>query len=326
MARNRYYYYDPEVCSFKEVRPSRRERAARSARVVALALVLAAMTAWAMDARWIGTPEEAALEAENRALQQQIANVGQRMQSVTSNLEELETTDEQLYRTLLRADPIPEDVRQVGVGGSDAYEEYDRFGGSTASMMRKTATAIDELERRMGLQSASFRRLKSLAVERQEGLQQLPALVPSDGPVVSGFGIRQHPILRVRKMHAGIDVLVRTGTPVVATGAGVVKRVARGPGFGKFIEIDHPAAGYSTLYAHLSETADGLRAGHAVERGQQIGLSGNTGRSTGPHLHYEVHDDEGRAVNPVYFFAPSMTPSQYQKMLRQAQASGISLD
>ncbi len=326
MARNRYYYYDSETCSFVEVEPERRWWMRQGAAVLVLAALLAGALAWGMDARWIGTPEEAALKAENQALRQQISGVGERIETVAEGLEELEESDQELYRTLLRARPIPEDVRRVGVGGADVYEAFNRFGGNTARLMRRTASAIDALERRVGLQSASYRRLETLAAERGARLEQLPALVPANGPIVSGFGIRRHPILHVPKMHAGIDVLVRTGTPVVAPADGVVKRMVRQAGYGKFIEIAHPEAGYSTLYAHLSEFAPGLSVGDAVERGQQIALSGNTGRSTGPHLHYEVHDAEGRPVNPIHFFAPSMTPQEYHKLRLRAERSGISLD
>ena len=325
MAKNKYYYYDHGHSSFVEVEP-KRTRLYHAAAVLALALLLSGALVYGMDVQWIGTPQETALKAENTALRRQMKNLNERMTAFADDLDHLSETDQELYRKLLQAEPISEDVRQVGVGGADAYEQFDRFGGKTSALMRETAQTIDELERRVSLQSASFEQLSSLARHHQAELAQLPAILPANGPVVSGYGLRRHPILHVRKMHKGLDLLVRTGTPVVAPGNGVVRRTGYGPGYGRFIEIEHPETGYSTFYGHLSEVADGIDVGRAVKRGEKIALSGNTGRSTGPHLHYEVRDAEGRAVNPVYFFAPSMTPKHYRALLAETRREGVSLD
>ncbi len=326
MSKNKYYYYDQQTCSFVEVAAGRKRSSRRGAAIVGLALVLASVIAWGMDARWIGTPEEAALRAENEALQEQIAEVGDRMSSFSKRLKRLSRTDQRLYRTLLRAEPISEDVRQVGVGGVDVYREAERFSEPTATLIRETSQELDELERRMNLQRTSFRHLTDLAAQYREKLSQLPILLPTNGPIISGYGLRYHPILHVRKMHEGVDMLVRTGTPVVAPGDGVVERIAYGPGYGRFIEIAHPETGYTTRFAHLSEVMPNLEEGDTVERGQKIALSGSTGRSTGPHLHYEILDEDGRPVNPIYFFAPSMTPEKYKALLKKAENSGAALD
>lgn len=326
MAQNRYYYYDHENCSFVEAEPRRAFAYGQVAALLVAALLLAGALAWMMDAQWIGTPQEIALRAENEALQQQIARAGERMERFSVKLDRLSETDQELYRKLLQAEPISEDVRQVGVGGADAYEKFDGFSGSTSKLLRATAQKLDELERRMNLQSASFQKLNVLARGREAELAQLPAILPANGPVVSGYGLRRHPVLRVQKMHEGLDLLVHVGTPVVAPGDGVVERTGYAPGYGRFIEIKHPATGYSTFYGHLSEILEHIEEGQEVKRGEKIALSGNTGRSTGPHLHYEVRDAEDRTVNPVYFLAPSMTPKQYRKLLAEAERAGTSLD
>ena len=137
---------------------------------------------------------------------------------------------------------------------------------------------------------------------------------------------RKHPILKITRMHKGLDIVVPTGTPVFATGDGVVKEAGRNAGYGLNIVIEHPKAGYQTRYAHLSKIPSGMRPGRRVARGEQIGLSGNTGLSKAPHLHYEVLDLDGRALNPIYFFAPSMTPQQYRKLLAESESVGTSLD
>jgi murein DD-endopeptidase MepM/ murein hydrolase activator NlpD len=131
--------------------------------------------------------------------------------------------------------------------------------------------------------------------------------------------MRQHPVLKVRKMHAGVDFLLRRGTPVMATGDGEVRRATRNPAYGNFVEIAHPEAGYFTRYAHLSEIPDAIRRGVDVKRGDTIGYSGNTGRSTGPHLHYEVHNQSGQTLDPMRFFVPDMTPEEYHELEQRTQ-------
>lgn len=310
------YYFDPETCTFVEVETSYKHYVKQAALLLGIALALTAGALWLVDEYWFGTPEEIALRSENQVLQEKLSRVGERMQTLNKELNQLAETDRELYRTLLQAEPISDDVRQVGVGGSDPYESYDRFGTETSSLLRETSQTLDQLERRMSLQSKSFHTLTREAEERERYLEDLPALIPSQGPIVSGYGKRFHPILKVRKMHGGIDFLVRPGTPVVAPAGGVIRRAGNSPSYGKYVDINHTGSGYMTRFAHLSEFASGIRRGLRVERGDTIAFSGNTGRSTGPHLHYEVRDlQTKRTLNPVYFFAPDMTPERYEELL-----------
>ncbi len=329
MPKNRYYYYDNDSCSFVEIQPRRSKLYAQVAGALMLMVMVAGLAAWGMDQRVIGSPEELALQAENEALQQQLATVSSRMVEFSKQLEELSETDAELYRTILQADPISDDVRRAGVGGSDAYQKFDRFSGSTASLLKQTSQKLDELERRMSLQNASYRELSTLAEEHHAWMEQMPAILPADGPLISGYGMRRHPILQIMKMHHGIDIALKTGNPIYATGDGIVSVAGRKAGYGGYgicVEIKHPQTGYATLYAHLSRLPDGIEPGKRVERGDLIGYSGATGRASGPHLHYEVRDRDGNTLNPVYFFAPSMSPQEYKTLLEQAENSTISLD
>lgn len=325
MAKNRYYYYDHDACEFVEVGATRSKSSVRLSALTTAVLVLAFATVWLVEGRF-ATPYEMSLKAENQALQDQLSSTQTRMKRFSTELAQMAEVDQSLYRTLLQADPISPDVRKAGVGGSDPYQSFDRFSPTTATLLHRSAQQLDQLEREINVQNASYRELTRLAEKRNEWLAEMPAIVPADGPVVSSFGMRMHPILHVLKMHAGIDVLVRKGSTVVATGDGVVEDTGLSPTYGNFVHINHPATGYSTFYAHLSAIPKGIRPGVKVKRGQRIGISGSTGRSTGPHLHYEVRDSNGHPVNPIYFFAPSMTPHKYQKMLKVAEASHISLD
>ena len=248
------------------------------------------------------------------------------MKAVQVELAELSESDQSLYRALLQATPISEDIRQAGVGGTDAYLSYTGFSRHASTLLRETAQTIDQLERQITLQNASYRELASVAEDHQRQLEEMPAILPSDGPVVSGYGMRRHPILKIVRPHRGVDILVPRGSDVVAPGDGVVKEVGRGGGLGKYVRLSHPSIGYVTTYAHLSEIPAGIRRGRRVKRGDVIGLSGNTGLSKAPHLHYEVRDEEGKPFNPIYFFAPSMTPAEYEKLLAESQQGEVSLD
>lgn len=314
MNQDQKYYYDPESCSFEKVEWTWADYAAHYGQIVGLSIILAGLAVWAIDVYWVTTPEEQSLKVENKALERQLDRVSGKMSTLTAQLDTLAKKDRTLYRRLFQLEPISDDVRQVGVGGSDPYKEFDRMGEDASSLLKRTAQKLDKLERRMSLQNASYEELSEIAAKRSERLSQLPAIRPTNGPIVSGYGMRKHPILKVRKMHEGIDFLVRRGTPVVATGHGTVQEATYSPGYGNYVEIRHAKAGYVSRYAHLSEIPDDLRRGVEVERGETIGYSGNTGRSTGPHLHYEVHNQSGQTLDPMRFLVPDMSPESYHAL------------
>ncbi len=325
MAKNRYYYYDESTFSFVELKPKRSKVIKRSALILLVSMVLAGFISWGMD-KVIGTPQELALIEENAALQEHLAHVKERMRDFSAELTMLSQSDQSLYRTILQADPISDDVLMLGVGGKDPYEAFDKYTPNTSELLKTTAQQLDELERKVNLQNESYRELASLAEKRSDWLVQMPAILPATGRVTSGFGMRYHPLLKIRKMHTGIDILLPTGSPVHSTGDGVVLETGRNSGLGKYIKIQHHATGYVTVYGHLSDIPKTTKRGKKVMRGEQIGLSGNTGLSTAPHLHYEVRDVNRRAHNPVYFFLPSMTPAQYREMFAELEANTSSLD
>jgi murein DD-endopeptidase MepM/ murein hydrolase activator NlpD len=319
MNRDQKYVYDPETCSFQRVESTWVDWAARGGQVVGLAVILAGLLVWGLDQQWIVSPNEKTLQVENTALEQQLNQVNNRMAVLSSRLDTLAKKDRTLYRRLFQMKPISEDVRQVGVGGADPYRQFDDMGADTEALLKKTAQRLDKLERQMSLQKSSYQELYDVAKQRQERLRQLPAIRPANGRIVSNYGMRKHPILKVRKMHEGIDFLLRRGTPVMATAQGTVQRAEETPGYGKVIEVKHPESEYMTRYAHLSEIPDDIYRGAAVQRGDTIGYSGNTGLSTGPHLHYEVHELDGPVLNPMDFLMPDMSPESYRKLERRTQ-------
>lgn len=325
MAKNNYFYYDHDACCFVEVQKRSTRIVIRTTGIALGMLAFALVLALTMD-QFIRTPQEVALLNENAILQRHLEDVKNRIAQASIELDELKNLDQNLYRSLLQSDAIPEDVRQVGVGGSDPFDAFNRFSPVTADLLNETSERIEQLERQVGLQSDSFRELMILVEDREAALAEMPAIVPSEGAIVSGYGMRFHPVLKVRRMHYGIDVAVWTGTSVVATGDGIIKAVGKGSSLGNYVKIEHAAAGYTSVYGHLSKIPGNIRRGIKVKRGELIAFSGNTGLTSAPHLHYEVHDKNGRALNPLAFLVPSMTPSEYQKLLRETQRSTVSLD
>ncbi len=314
MTRPRYFFYDHDACTFVEVRPSKRRLVAQGMMLAVLTLVLTFGATLAID-RLAETPEEASLRQERSALQQQLSMARVRMASFQQRLDTLADRDEHLYRTILEAPGISPETRQVGVGGADAYAYTDAYSQVTAATLRLSSETLDHIDRQARLQGASYRELMRLAAKRNTRFAQLPALLPASGPIVSGFGMRHHPILRVRHMHAGVDFVMPVGSSVYTTADGIIKSVQRSSTYGNVIEVAHPASGYTTLYAHLSRPL--VRPGQHVSRGEKIALSGNTGRSTGPHLHYEVREAHGDPLDPATFFAMHLTPVQYRTLLTQ---------
>lgn len=327
MPSNSFFYYDHDRGAFVEVEPSRKGLWLKAGAVVCLALMLTALGVGTLS-QSVTTPTEVAQAEEIEALRHQLATATVHLTSFSDELDELAQTDREIYRTVLNAEPISEDEFQMGVGGA-RRDRFSRFSAPTASLLEETTETFDRVERQLALQSRSYEELRGLASDRDAALRQQPAILPvKNARLTSGFGMRFHPILRVNRMHAGVDFPTPVGTPVYAVAEGRVTFVGRQGGYGTVIEIEHPLAGRMTRYAHLSRAADGVRVGALVQRGQTVAFSGNSGLSTAPHLHYEVRRlDEARTpVNPVATFVPDVTPAQYRELVDAARAPTVSFD
>ena len=271
-----------------------------------------------------GPFEQAHLQEENQRLLEQYKELNQEFEKVNNTLQTVQKRDDSIYRTLFGVEPIPENVRRAGVGGADRYEHLREQPHS--ELLVKAHSKLDRLGQKLEVQKRSFQELMRTAKKKRAFMTHVPAIQPIRDDridrVASGYGMRFHPIYRVLKMHSGIDFTADIGTPVHATGDGKVERIERDhSGYGHNILIDH-GHGFETLYAHLSDFK--VREGEAVKRGQVIGETGNTGTSTGPHLHYEVIE-EGRKVDPVDHFFSDLTPKEYQKVVQAAERSRRSL-
>ncbi len=267
---------------------------------------------------------QAHLEAQNQRLQEQFEKLNERFEELDQSLAEVEKRDDSLYRTLFGTEPIPENVRQAGVGGTDRYEHLRDHPNS--ELLVRTHSRLERLKKKLKVQKNSFNELAKIARQKRELMTHVPAIRPIREDridrIASGFGRRFHPIYRILKMHEGIDFTADIGTPVHSTGDGVVKRVEKDrAGYGHNVLIDH-GHGYKTLYAHLSEFD--VREGEKVKRGEVIAFTGNTGTSTGPHLHYEVVE-KGKKVDPVDYFFSDLTPKEYARVVEIAEETRRSL-
>ncbi|MBN2745651.1 MAG: M23 family metallopeptidase [Bacteroidales bacterium] len=260
------------------------------------------------------SPRELMLMRENKQYALQFELLNEKVHQLNRVLADLEERDDNIYRTIFETEPIPKEKRIAGIGGSNRYEDLQ--GYNNAGTIIETSKKIDVLGRRLYIQSKSYDELYKLARSKEEMLASIPAIQPISNKdltrIASGFGFRIHPVYKTWRMHTGIDFTAPTGTPIYATGDGKVINPQSGfSGYGKTIVIDH-GFGYQTLYAHCSKII--VKSGQKVKRGQIIGYVGNTGISTGPHVHYEVLKN-GEPVNPVNFFYQDLSPEEYEKVI-----------
>ena len=270
---------------------------------------------------YIKSPKEIMLERELENMEFNYSVLCDRMVNLEAVLQDLQERDDNIYRVILEADPIPNSVREGVYGGVERYANLANYTNS--QLIISTTKRLDKIASQTYTQSKSFDEVFKLATQKEEMLVSIPGILPTNkANLVSFFGMRPHPRYKVMRPHTGVDFSAPTGTPIYVTGNGVVESVKYMGGYGNTIVVDH-GFNYKTLYGHLSTM--NVRPGQTVKRGQQIGKIGNTGNSVGPHLHYEVHY-KGVPKNPINFFAFDLSPEEYNVILRQSQSMGQSLD
>lgn len=324
MSEQHHYYYDEQKCEFVPVVYEKKKKLIHTLSFWLINGIVLASIGIAGLSHYVGTPAEIALKAENRALLDQLETTRTSITNLETQLNSIAEMDNDMYRSVLGLDPISPDERQGATGGSDPYSDFDFYSEETSEILRWTASKLDNLERQLGIQKVSFDEVKAYYNENQDRLSNVPAIRPVSGIILSGYGMRMHPVLKYQRMHNGIDLRADIGTEVFSTGNGTVKFAGRRGTFGNLLEIDH-GNGYVTRYAHLSGFADGIRPGAEVERGQMVAYSGNTGVTQGPHLHYEVRMN-GRAVDPLHYLFADITPDEYKMYREIADSNPMSMD
>ncbi len=274
------------------------------------------------------SPREKELLREIQQIELKYSEVNEQLDLMAKVLGNIQERDASVHRAVFGMNPIDENHWNAGQGGHVSHPELDglNYSGETLS---ETFAKIDLLSRQLALQSKSLDTIQGLANNQQEMLSSMPSIKPvredklqKNMNVLSGFGYRIHPIYKVRKFHAGVDFPARQGTAIQATGNGTVVDAGWHSGYGNCIVIDH-GYGYETLYGHMHKLT--VRKGEKVKKGQKIGEVGDTGTSTAPHLHYEVHF-KGKPINPIHFCMDNLTPLEYQELVNSANISNQSLD
>jgi murein DD-endopeptidase MepM/ murein hydrolase activator NlpD len=318
------YKFNPESLSFDKVRLGIRDILLRFLAYF-MGSVLIAFVYWLIFAAFFDSPKEKALEREIQQLTIQYDLINREMSNVEKVLEDLQNTDDNLYRTIFEAEPIPATLREGGVGGVNRYTNLE--GYTNSDLVIETTNRLDKIRKRVYLQSKSFDELIQLSKRKEDMLKSVPAILPISNDdltrTASGYGLRVHPIYKIIKFHSGMDFTAPAGTDVYATGDGQVVAVQSSQrGLGKHIIIDH-GFGYSSVYAHLSNF--NVRNGQKVHRGDVIGYVGSTGTSVANHLHYEVKLND-RNVDPVNYYFEDLSPAEYERMIEIASKTGQSFD
>ncbi|MBW6490319.1 MAG: M23 family metallopeptidase [Lentimicrobium sp.] len=255
----------------------------------------------------------------------QYAILNDRLEKVQAVVSDLHERDDNIYRVIFESEPIPSSVREAGYGGADRYARLEGYKNS--DIIINTTRKLDHLTSQLYVQSKSFDEVFALAKRKEELIAAIPAIQPVSNKdlqrIGSYFGYRTDPFYKVTKFHEGIDFTAPLGTEIYSTGDGVVVKLeySRG-GYGNMIVVNH-GFGFETLYAHMSKM--NVKPGQKVRRGQVIGFVGNTGKSTSPHLHYEVRKN-GQAIDPINFFFNDITPQEYALMIEQSQRPSQTLD
>jgi len=323
MARTKYFFNE-RTLSYEEIKLTPGQKIFRFFLFLVSALALTAIFVFLLFT-FFDSPKELMLKREIATYDLQFRMMNDRLNSMQKVMDELSNRDDNIYRVIFEAEPIPKSVREAGIGGVDRYvnlEDYDE-----SKLLIETAKKLDKLTSEAVVQSKSFDEVFAMARNKEKMLASIPAIQPIRNiqlkRISSYFGYRIDPIYKVKKFHEGIDFSAPKGTPVHVTGDGRVIQVKRSRrGYGNEIKVDH-GYGYITLYAHLS--AFKVKKGQKVKRGQVIGLVGNTGKSTAPHLHYEVRKNH-RPINPIYYFFNDLTPDEYSKMLELSKIPTQSMD
>lgn len=323
MAKIRYHF-NTNSLKIEKVHVTLKQKVTRVLYVLVSGLVFAT-TVLVLAYNFIESPKERMLQREIEQYELQFKILNDRLEQVQKVASDLQERDDNIYRVIFESEPIPSSLRKAGFGGADRYSKFEGFRNS--EIVTNTTQKLDLLTSQLYVQSKSFDEVFSLAKRKEDLLASIPAIQPVSNKdlrrIGSYFGSRTDPFYKVSKFHEGIDFTATVGTDIYATGDGVVTKVERSRGgYGNCVTINH-GFGYETVYAHMSKMD--VTPGEKVKRGYVIGHVGSTGKSTAPHLHYEVRKG-GKSIDPINFFFNDITPEQYETMLELSQRPSQTMD
>ncbi|MBB1284909.1 M23 family metallopeptidase [Flavisolibacter sp. BT320] len=318
------YYYNTHTLRYEKLITPLRVKLLRVFGFLAAAFVTAVLIAY-FAFRFVGSPYEKQLRAENEQLEYELQRLNEQVRSINQQMGTLEKRDNEVYRSIFEATPIPDSMRTVEAERAQEIAKVE--GLPEGQLVYAIDTTIRRIRARIAAQQKSYTELSRLVEKKEDILAATPAIQPVSNKdlnrIASGYGYRIDPVYKTIKMHSGLDFAAPQGTPIYATADGMVKTAGQSSGgYGNHVVINH-GFGYETLYGHMVRIK--ARNGQRVKRGEVIGYVGSTGKSTGPHCHYEVHKN-GQKLDPVYFFYNDLSPQQFDQLLKQASASNQSLD
>ncbi len=318
------YYYNTHTLRYEKLETPLRVKLLRIFGFIAAAIVTAAIIV-AIAFQYIDSPKEKILRQENDDLKENYAVIREQVAHLQQQMLELEKRDNQVYRSIFEASPIPDSARVKEMEKNKEVELVQRM--SENELLKSLTGQLNNLSLRVAYQFKSYGDIDGMIKNKEKLLAGIPAIQPVSNKeltrIASGFGYRVDPVYKVTKYHAGLDFAAPQGTPIYATADGVVKQADYNEGgYGNHVVINH-GYGYETLYGHMYRIK--ARVGQHVKRGEVIGYVGSTGKSTGPHCHYEVHKN-GQPVDPVYYFYNDLSLEQYDRLLKLAAASNQSFD
>ena len=321
--KNINYKYNPDTLEYEEVKLTLWDRTKKLSYYLIASVVFSFLI---LSIAFYNIRNYIQKEAakENQSLRQEISSFNKDLSLILEVLGDIQLRDDNIYRAIFETDPYPDYKRQLGTGGNSMkYKKYENmeYGDLVIEISKK----IELIEKKLASQSKSFDEVFDLTKEKQKMIKSIPSIQPVSNRdltrIASGFGLRMHPIYKIIKMHKGMDFTAPVGTEIYATGDGIVEKVGWVGGYGRTIMINH-GFGYKTRYAHCSKYK--CRKGQKVKRGDLIGFVGNTGQSSGPHLHYEVFKNK-RQINPVNFFFNDLSPEEYDKVIEISSRPNQSL-
>ncbi len=318
------YHFNTHSLKYEKVVVSLKRRLINALVFLATASVFATIIIL-VAYRFLDSPKEKQLKRELSQYKVQMELLNHRTEQMEAVVKSLQDKDDNIYRVIMEAEPIPDEIRNAGFGGVNKYKELEGYDNS--ELIIETTKKMDKLSKQMYVQSKSFDEVFQLAKRKTEMLASIPAIQPIQSKyfkgIGSGFGSRLHPIYKTWQFHTGIDFTAQYGAPIFATGNGTVMSAQYdNGGYGNCVRIDH-GFGYTTLYGHMSRMK--VTKGQKVKRGDLIGYVGSTGMSTGPHCHYEVIKNN-KQINPINFFYNDLTPADYEKIRVMASQQNQAFD
>lgn len=318
------YFYNTQTLKYEKLVVSMRVKILRILGFISAAIVTGILFL-SVAYRFLDSPKEKLLRRDIDNMKEEYDGLKSRMADLKTEIDELQHRDNAIYRVIFEAAPIPDSVR---AGQPDKDEEIQQLQRKeNGEIIASAATMLAELSNRVKMQEKSYLQIEDLIKNKQKMLASIPAIQPVSNKdldrIASGFGYRIDPIYKTMKFHSGLDFTAPSGTPIYATGDGTIEEASLSDvGYGNHVVVNH-GYGYKSLYGHMVRMK--VKRGQSVKRGDVLGWVGSTGKSTGPHCHYEVSKN-GVKVDPVYFFYSDLTPEQFDRMLKIARSGNQSFD